>query len=65
MEKSKVYFTNMRASFEENLPQKMRRLMKTAELQTLVLKTSILRSRCILESRGILHSSGPTMRRSW
>ena len=30
MEKSKVYFTNMRASFQENLPQKMRRLMKTA-----------------------------------
>lgn len=30
MEKSKVYFTNMRTSFNENLPQKLARLMKTA-----------------------------------
>ena len=30
MEKSKVYFTNMRASFQENIPQKLKRLMKTA-----------------------------------
>ena len=30
MEKSKVYFTNMRTSFSENLPQKLERLIKTA-----------------------------------
>lgn len=30
MEKSKVYFTNMRTSFNENLPQKLARLIKTA-----------------------------------
>lgn len=30
MEKSKVYFTNMRTSFNENLPQKLERLMKAA-----------------------------------
>lgn len=30
MEKSKVYYTNMRASFNENLPQKLERLIKTA-----------------------------------
>lgn len=30
MEKSKVYFTNMRTSFHENLPQKLARLIRTA-----------------------------------
>ena len=30
MEKSKVYFTNMKTSFSENLPQKLERLIKTA-----------------------------------
>ncbi len=30
MEKSTVYFTNMRTSFHENLPQKLERLIKTA-----------------------------------
>ena len=30
MEKSKVYFTNMRTSFSENLPQKLERLIKVA-----------------------------------
>lgn len=30
MEKSKVYFTNMRTSYSENLPQKLARLIKTA-----------------------------------
>ncbi|MFW5632971.1 MAG: DUF362 domain-containing protein, partial [Acetivibrio ethanolgignens] len=30
MAKSKVYFTNMRTSFNENLPQKLERLIKTA-----------------------------------
>lgn len=30
MEKSKVYFTNMRTSYNENLPQKLERLIRTA-----------------------------------
>ncbi|MDO4284639.1 MAG: DUF362 domain-containing protein [Eubacteriales bacterium] len=30
MEKAKVYFTNMATSFDENLPQKLERLIKTA-----------------------------------
>ncbi len=30
MEKSKVYYTNLRTSFSENLPQKLERLIKTA-----------------------------------
>lgn len=30
MEKSKVYFTTMKTSFSENLPQKLERLIKTA-----------------------------------
>ncbi|MCG4808489.1 4Fe-4S ferredoxin, partial [Collinsella aerofaciens] len=27
---SKVYYTNMKATFQENLPQKLKRLIKTA-----------------------------------
>ena len=30
MEKSKVFFTTMRATPDENLPQKLRRLIRTA-----------------------------------
>ena len=30
MDKAKVYFTDMRTTFEENLPQKLTRLLKTA-----------------------------------
>ncbi|MBR5903324.1 MAG: DUF362 domain-containing protein, partial [Clostridia bacterium] len=30
MEKSKVYFTNMRTTADENLPQKLRRLIRKA-----------------------------------
>lgn len=33
MEKSKVYFANMRVNFNENLPQKLTRLMKTAGIE--------------------------------
>ena len=33
MEKSKVYFTNMKASFNENLPQKLKRLIRTAGIE--------------------------------
>lgn len=33
MEKSKVYFTNMKASFEENLPNKLKRLILTAGIK--------------------------------
>ena len=35
MSKSKVYFTDMRTTFQENLPQKLRRLIDTAGLGTL------------------------------
>lgn len=33
MEKSKVYFTNMKTSFQENLPQKLDRLIRTADIE--------------------------------
>ena len=33
MEKSKVYYTNMKATFQENLPQKLKRLIKTAGIR--------------------------------
>ena len=32
MEKSKVYYTTMKTTFKENLPQKLKRLIKTAGL---------------------------------
>ena len=35
MEKSKVYFTNMRTSFNENLPQKLKRLIKKAGIDSI------------------------------
>ena len=38
MEKSKVYFTSMKTSFSENLPQKLERLMKTAGIGSIDFK---------------------------
>lgn len=38
MEKSKVYYTDFHASFEENLLQKLERLVKTAGIETLNLE---------------------------
>lgn len=38
MEKSKVYFTDFRASFSENLPMKLARLIKTAGLSDIPMK---------------------------
>ena len=46
MEKSKVYFTSMKATFQENLPQKLKRLMKTAAWEKLILTINIPRLRC-------------------
>lgn len=38
MEKSKVYYTNLRTSFSENLPQKLERLIKTAGISNIDFK---------------------------
>ena len=38
MEKSKVYFTSMKTSFSENLPQKLERLIKTAGIGSIDFK---------------------------
>lgn len=35
MEKSKVYFTNFRATVQENIQQKLVRLMKTAGMDSI------------------------------
>ena len=35
MDKSKVYFTSMKTSFSENLPQKLERLIRTAGIGTI------------------------------
>lgn len=35
MEKSKVYYTNLKTSFNENLPQKLERLIKTAGIENI------------------------------
>ncbi len=33
MDKSKVYYTNFHTTFSENLPQKLKRLIKTAGME--------------------------------
>lgn len=38
MEKAKVYYTNLKTSFQENLPQKLERLMKTAGIEKIDFK---------------------------
>ena len=38
MEKSKVYFTSMKTSFSENLPQKLERLIRTAGIGSIDFK---------------------------
>ena len=38
MEKSKVYYTDLRTSFTENLPQKLERLIKTAGMENIDFK---------------------------
>ena len=38
MEKSKVYYTSMKTSFSENLPQKLERLIKTAGIRNIDFK---------------------------
>ncbi|MDD6656343.1 MAG: DUF362 domain-containing protein [Lachnospiraceae bacterium] len=38
MEKAKVYYTNLKTSFQENLPQKLERLIKTAGIENIDFK---------------------------
>ena len=61
MEKSKVYFTSFKATGNENLLQKLHRLMKTADLKTLILRISMQRLKFILENMEILRSYVRTM----
>lgn len=42
MEKSKVYFTSFKATFSENLMQKLERLIKTAGMGNIDLKINML-----------------------
>lgn len=65
MEKSKVYFTSMKTSFSENLPQKLERLMKTAGIGSIDLRISMPPSKSISENPEIWLSCGPIMRQWW
>ncbi len=45
MEKSKVYFTSMRTKINDNLLQKLERLIKTAGIEILILRENMLPSK--------------------
>ena len=60
MEKSKVYFTNFRATVQENIQQKLVRLMTA-----LILIKNIQRLRFILVNRVIWPISGRIMQKQW
>ena len=47
MEKSKVYFTSMRTKINDNLLQKLERLIKTAGIEILILRENMLPSKFI------------------
>lgn len=61
MEKSKVYFTSFKATGNENLLQKLHRLMKTAGFENIDLRISMQRLKFILENMEILRSYVRTM----
>ena len=63
MAKSKVYFTDFHATFDENLLQKLERLVKTAGIKISILKTSVPLSRSISASRATWPICGPIMPR--
>ena len=56
MEKSKVYFTNLRTTFDCNLLQKLKKLITAAGIGTL---------KSTLASRGTWPFCGPTTPRWW
>ena len=65
MEKSKVYFTNFRATVQENIQQKLVRLMKTAGMDSIDFDKNIQRLRFILVNRVIWPISGRIMQKQW
>ena len=65
MEKSKVYFTSMKTSFSENLPQKLERLMKTAGIGSIDFKNKYAAIKIHFGDPEIWLSCGPIMRQWW
>lgn len=61
MEKSKVYFTSFKATGNENLLQKLHRLMKTAGFENIDFKDKYAAIKTILENMEILRSYVRTM----
>lgn len=65
MEKSKVYFTSFKATFSENLMQKLERLIKTAGMGNIDFKDKYAAIKSILESTEILRSCVRITQRWW
>ena len=56
MDKSQVYFTTFKATLNENLLQKLHRLMKTAGFEILIFMKNMRLLRFTSENMVILHS---------
>ena len=69
MEKSKVYFTNMKAKIGENLQMKLNRLMKKAGMETIDFQDKYVAIKMHFGERGNLSYLRPELRkncgRSW
>lgn len=63
MEKSNVYFTSFKATGNENLLQKLHRLMKTAGFETIDFNEKYAAIKIISVNMETLHSFVQTMRK--
>ena len=63
MAASKVYYANMRTSFNENLPQKLERLIKTAGIGEIDFEKKYAAVKIHFGNRATWHYSGLIMRR--
>ena len=63
MDKSKVYYTNMRTGFNNNLLDKLKKLSGKQVSKQLILTANILLSKSISASREIWHFSVPITQR--
>lgn len=65
MEKSKVYFTNLRTTFDCNLLQKLKKLITAAGIGNIDFTNKYAAIKSTLASRGTWPSCGPTTPRWW
>ena len=65
MEKAKVYFTDFRTSSDENLLQKLKRLMATAGMDTIDFTNKYVAIKLHFGEPGTWPMCGPTMCGPW